>query len=425
MRSILPALSRIGVLTALVLPLTLTHLRGLAEADLDILAVIFLLRSGITGATNDGWGWVREPWVLATFAWWGWQMLCTAMVSPGHGALVQAAVAIRFPLAAAALGCWILRDATTRRRVVWITCACGLYIAAQIIVQAVFGHNLFGNPRFPDGVLTGPYKTPRAAAPLSRLLLPTLMLGCAFIAARCKSRIARLVGMSGVTVAVVAITILAGQRMPFALCMFGIAICALLYRPMRPAALVGACAIPLLVLAVRVLSPGSFSHLVTRAQEQLAHFSQSPYGQIYTHAVVMAQGHPLLGQGYDAYRHHCADPTTFHGLSWLSPGIPDGGWQSLCVQHPHNHYLQALTNAGVPGLILFCMMIICWLIALWPRKGAPAVAIGLFAAVLIQEWPIASSSDFLNLPLGGWGFLLLGLGLSFRGVSEKHGFQAG
>ncbi|MCW2264837.1 O-antigen ligase [Gluconobacter cerinus] len=407
------SLTRLGQWLAVLLPLTLTHLRGLAEADLDILAVLLLVQS----ARTRQWDWAREPWVIATFCWWGWQVLCTVWVSPGHGALGQSLAAIRFPLAAAALGCWLLRDDVWRRRALWITCGCGLYIAFQIMVQAAFGRNLFGVPRFHDGTLTGPYTHPRAAAPLSRLILPMLMLGCTLIEGW-KSRWSRTLGLCAATVLAVAVMVLAGQRMPFALSLFGIGICALLYRPMRPAALVAAAMMPLLIFAASALSPGSFSHLVVLARQQLTHFSQSPYGEIYTHAVVMAQEHPLLGQGYDAYRHHCDDPATFHGLSWLSMATPEKGWRDLCVQHPHNHYLQALVNAGIPGLILFVLMVACWLKALWPGRQGSAIAIGLFAAVFIQEWPIASSSDFMNLPLGGWGFLMLGLGLAYR-----NGFQ--
>ncbi len=406
-------LTRIGQWLAIILPLTLTHLRGLAEADMDCLAVLLLVHS----ARNRQWSWAKEPWVVATFCWWIWQVLCTLWVSPGHGALGQSLAAIRFPVAAAALGCWVLRDKVWRQRTLWVTCGCGLYIALQMLLQATIGYNLFGIPRFHDGTLTGPYTHPRAAAPLSRLILPMLMLGCTLIEGW-KTRLSRTLGLCAATVLAVTIMVLAGQRMPFALSLFGIGICALLYRPMRPAALVAAAMMPLLVFAASVVSPGSFSHLVVLARQQLTHFSQSPYGEIYTHAVVMAQAHPLLGQGYDAYRHHCADPSTFHGVPWLSMEHPPGGWTDLCVQHPHNHYLQALVNAGVPGLILFILMVACWLKALWPGRQGSAVAIGLFAAVVIQEWPIASASDFLNLPLGGWGFLLLGLGLAFR-----NGFQ--
>ena len=166
-------LTRLGQWLAVLLPLTLTHLRGLAEADMDCLAVLLLIYS----AKNRQWGWAREPWVVATFCWWSWQVLCTLWVSPGHGALGQSLAAIRFPVAAAALGCWVLRDAVWRQRTLWVTCGCGLYIAVQMLLQATIGYNLFGVPRFHDGTLTGPYTHPRAAAPLSRLILPWLLRG--------------------------------------------------------------------------------------------------------------------------------------------------------------------------------------------------------------------------------------------------------
>ncbi len=30
---------------------------------------------------------------------------------------------------------------------------------------------------------------------------------------------------------------------------------------------------------------------------------------------------------------------------------------SMCVQHPHNFYLQALVEGGVPGLALFALLV--------------------------------------------------------------------
>ena len=86
----------------------------------------------------------------------------------------------------------------------------------------------------------------------------------------------------------------------------------------------------------------------------------------------------------------------------------------MCVTHPHNHYLQALTDGGVPGLVLFCGLVGVWLAqlarGLW-RDPEP-LRVGLFVAALIQEWPVASTSPLVSLPIGGWFFLLLGLGLA-------------
>ena len=70
--------------------------------------------------------------------------------------------------------------------------------------------------------------------------------------------------------------------------------------------------------------------------------------------------------------------------------------------------------ADFPGLTLFCATVLAWMVplarGLWHRP-AP-LRVGLFAAMLIQLWPIASTSDFVNMPMGGWLFLLLGWGLA-------------
>jgi len=420
LRSAVRAFDKIGLVATLLLPLALTHLRGVAEASIDVLAIGMLVRSVLSGE----WAWCRRPWFVLSLVWWGWQVLCSMPFGPfgigRAGGFGQALAAVRFLVMAAALQNWTLRSVEMRRWMMILVTGCGLYIGAQILLQAVTGYNLFGVPRFHDGTLTGPYTQPRAAAPLSRLLLPVLMLGCAWVAARVRGWRAT-AGMSVLAVVAVMLMVLAGQRMPLVLFVLGVFVCAVLYRPMRLAAGVMAVALPVLVALAAVVSPGSFFHLVVLAREQLGHFAVSPYGRIFTRAVVMAQADPLTGLGYDAFRHGCADPHFFHGVSWLgSPVGDDGGEAAICVQHAHNHYLEALTNAGLPGLGLFCAMIVGWLGTLLPRAGhgdagmERAWRIGLFAAVFVQEWPFASASDFMNLPLGGWAFLLLGVGLAYR-----------
>ena len=415
------ALDRLGFVATLLLPVFLTHGRLFSEIMMDLLAAGLLVRS----ATGLGWGWIRQFWVRVALLWWVWQLVCS-LPHIGLGssqALTQALLAIRFPLMAAALQVWTLRDEKSRETMRWVLVACCGYFVLQFVVQAVFGHNLFGYPRYIDGTLTGPYAHPRAAAPFSRLVLPVMMLGCAWLVARSSPAVAKgsaqrapsigsFLAMSGLAILVLGLMVLAGQRIPMALTALGIAVCALFYRPLRPAALMGALSLPILVLLTRILAPQAFQHLIVLAAHQLSHFWQSHYGLLFTRAVIMAQAHPVTGLGYDAFRHACANPAYQHGLPWLSTSS-DGGGTTICVQHAHNHYLQALTNAGIPGLFLFGGFVFACLRALWPVNGAHhAWRIGLFAAFFVQEWPLASASDFLNLPLGGWAFTLLGVGLA-------------
>jgi hypothetical protein len=47
---------------------------------------------------------------------------------------------------------------------------------------------------------------------------------------------------------------------------------------------------------------------------------------------------------------------------------------------------------------------------LWRRPDS--LRVGLFATVFIQLWPLASTSDFVSMPIGGWFFLTLGWALA-------------
>ena len=68
----------------------------------------------------------------------------------------------------------------------------------------------------------------------------------------------------------------------------------------------------------------------------------------------------------------------------------------------------------MPGLILFCILAFAWLrplaAGLW--RDPDPLRVGLFAAILIQLWPLASTSAFTSMPMGGWFFLLLGFAMA-------------
>ena len=432
----------------LLLPLVLLHGRGLAEALIAMIATLFLLHS----AWQRDWRWLRTTWVQVAAAWWLWLVACSlpaAGLGQGGGrSLLQAVVLARFLLFVAALEHWVLAGtirpdhaadaafdparrgtaeahwAVTRRWLAQLVALAGLYIALQCWLQALAGRNLWGWPRWGDGSLTGPYRQPRAGPPMSRLLFPAMLPTAARWIVRRRGWAALALVLAGVVTVV-----LIGQRMPLLLTGLGLVVSGLLLPRLRRVVLACLLAAGLLVPATAILSPPTFGHLVTRFGQQMRHFPDSDYGRIAVRALVIARANPWTGRGFDGYRTGCPDPSTFHtvdGAPGDGRGDGGGGAPDVCVQHPHNHYLQALTDAGMPGLLLFGLLVAAWLRALsrglWrgpsrrmgrePDAGRHALRVGLFVAALIQEWPVASASSFTSMPLSGWFFLLLGLGLA-------------
>lgn len=422
---IAPWLDRAGIAMTLALPLFLLHGRGVAEALIITVAALFLVRSALA----RDWTWLRRPWVRLALAWWAWVLLCSGRW--GWEATGQAAGTARFLLLVAAGEHWTLREPAVRTWLARLLRWAALYIAAQSLLQFAAGRNLFGFPRSADGELTGPYRNPRAGAPLSRLMFPAVLPVLDRWAGQGSGGWSG--GWSGrwrlpallLLPAAAGTMVLIGQRMPLLLFGLGLVAAGLLLPRLRRFAGIALVGGAVLLAATPVVSPPTFWRLVTKFTAQMEHFPESPYGQIAARAVSIAAAHPLAGVGFDGFRRECPDPAYFGG--W--PGHDgtgdgrgdgsgaeraDGGSAGMCVQHPHNFYLQALVEGGIPGLLLFGALACTWLARLGRglRRRPDALRAGLFVAALIQLWPLASTTAFTSMPLGGVFFVLLALGLA-------------
>jgi O-antigen ligase len=322
-------------------------------------------------------------------------VLCSLRTDAG-----QAFAVVRFPLMAAALAYWVLRQDWVRVWVARLLRWSVVYIAVQCLAQFAFGHNLYGWPKGAAGELTGPYTKPRAGPVLSRILFPALLVWS-------RTRWRALAAMVGA----VALMMLVAQRMPLLLTFFGLALTGLLVRRFRLAAIGAGVAAVLLLAALPVVSPSAAQRVLTQFSKQMSDFGDNHYGEIAARSVAIIRAHPLTGAGFDGFRRLCDDPAYFQG--WHGD---DGGGAGICVQHPHNFYMQAAVEGGVPGVVLFIALAVAWLIAIGRGMGGDPLRTGLFIAAAIHLWPIAGNTDWVAMPLAGYFFLQLGLALAY--VSE-------
>lgn len=145
--------------------------------------------------------------------------------------------------------------------------------------------------------------------------------------------------------------VLIGQRMPLTLTGFGLLAVGVLLPRLRPVVVAAALAGVGLLAGMAVLSPPTYAPVVVQFSALLQHFPTSPYGEIYARAWHIAAARPWFGGGFDGFRTFCPQPQYFGPT--FDGRLPDGGGAAICTTHPHNFYVQALTEGGFPGLLLF------------------------------------------------------------------------
>lgn len=383
---------------AATLPLILIYARGFGDVFLSVVALAFL---AVLAARRD-----PAP-LLAIHAWpglvtWVWLVVATALA----GDIDRVGVAFawgRMPVAVVALGSWVLASGRFRRPLLVACALAAAWISLEVWIQALFGRSLSGFSRALGGEHTGPFRRPRAGAYLVRTVWPPLATAC--------GRLAQCgpfgVGAASLLIALFVATIfLIGQRMPLVHAVIGVALLAVGLRALRLPALVGMLALAVIAMVAATAFPTAFARQVTQFLEIMSAFPDSHYGQILRRALALAEARPWTGWGADGFRTFCADPRFFIGWG----GAGDGGGAAMCVPHAHNPYLDMLVNAGVPGLVLFAIAALGWLIAagrgLLPRPEP--LRLGLFVSVLLPLWPLGSVHAFTSQPTSTLWALMTG-----------------
>ena len=149
----------------------------------------------------------------------------------------------------------------------------------------------------------------------------------------------------------------------------------------------------------------------------IQNFHQSSYGQIYSLALKMWVDHPFQGIGLNNYYFLCKNDKRYTNSIKQYVSSDEYKVDTECVSHPHNYYIQWLSETGVFGLLFFLIYIISIFYFIAKNKLNPFLIIAL-TTLIILFWPIMSTGSLLKNWTGVSTFYLIGICLSLIKIKK-------
>ena len=145
----------------------------------------------------------------------------------------------------------------------------------------------------------------------------------------------------------------------------------------------------------------SYSRYYSTTIQQINNFEKTNYDDMFYMSLKIFEDNIIFGSGTKTYRHACKLYNNKENLSYLKDG---------CNTHPHQTYLQILSETGLIGLIIFTFF---WLNIIKDTiygilsKNTEIAISGIFISLIYM--PILPSGNFF----GTWNNSLIFLNLGF------------
>ena len=360
-------------------PFILLIERTPADVWITILGIAFAVKSIIE---RNGC-WLKFFWVRSCFLFLFICFISSFFSSLPSYAFSESLAWFRFPLFAMATTFWLARD----KRLLYamlISTALGMILMTGILAVEVLVEGQ------KDGRLSWPYDDLVSGNYLSKVGLPAFVVMVA-LAIGSTPRLASMMGVFSLISVIM--SVLAGERINFLIRACGGMLAALVWRPIIRRYLI------LIIVEICAIAAvfAALPNVQHRFTEQVVHSLptgvQSDYYRVMGAGLKLFKTSPLIGIGPATHREICPQfiiqPSDFR-----------------CDNHPHNFYIQFLTEIGIFGFIAGVIMIcsIIWICFVGRKKNCNNVVIATaFVVPLGLFFPIASMGDFF----GQWNNIFL------------------
>ncbi|MDP1974928.1 MAG: O-antigen ligase family protein, partial [Alphaproteobacteria bacterium] len=340
---------------------------------LSIVSVAFLIRS----AYKKDFRWIHEKWVQIALFFWIYIMAISFIAIDFNDAFKHGVGFIRFIFFGIALEHTLSEKPDLQKYLLIVLSVVLTFAIIDTYYQYIMGHDIFGVPKLGNR-LTGPMHHPRIGGFLHFLLYPALLFTFNFFWQK-KQIYYKLLSLILIIFAIMPI-ILSGERVQIPLLFIGFLSAGLLWKNERKFFIISGSIILSAAILVTLFNPIVKDRLITQTINQMSHFKEDHYIQIWARSFNIFAENPLLGVGVSNFKKKCIEKK--YG--------PTDHLEKRCGLHSHNFYVELLVETGIIGVFIILILLATWIykmVKLYPLWQNLPIQIGLVTCFIISFFP--------------------------------------
>jgi O-antigen ligase len=398
-------LMRVAFIALALFPLMLILKRWIAEFASVFIGLLFLYHS----YRMHDWRWAKSSMMMIAWALWMYMVfIVTPLAIDPMESLSRSLIWGRYILFFAAIVFWLSTYKNQMKKMtLWMLVIVGA-VTVDTYIQYITGESLTGRLSVGNR-LTGPLTRLAVGIFLAKLSFPILglLLHDAWENNRKKHVVFYFVLVTAMMVAIV----LSNERTALITYVLGLALSAVLLfiflRPVRRLVLIFA-AVQMLLLSGLYATQPALQSRVGDSVEMAGEFSSSPYAQLWIASWEMWKRYPIFGVGLKNFRIAC-------------DSLIEDKLIVYCNLHPHNPYLEFLSEAGIIGFIGIIALVASFIIYIASHVRATTpngriLGAFAFAGLLPTFFPFVATQSFVsNWPaMLAWFSIAMSVALASR-----------
>ena len=424
-------LKGISLILLFLLPISLLTGPAIPDISITIIAILFLINSFIF----KDFMWVKEKWIIAALIFWISLIFISFFALDISKSFQNAFIFIRYIIFSIAISYWLFVEKKNLIIFLKILTLTLIFVVFDCLYQFInydtlsgFGSDIFGFTSTHYGRLTGPFDDDIPGSHISRYVFFSIFL---FTVSKNNFYLNYFTFILFFSITLFIIW-LSGEAMAFATTIMGIFIYVFLIKE-KKILIITSCFISLFLIIITnkfhkmnydytIISSTPYHHglLINKIgkckninnlscskliktnpkfSKVIKNFDDSIYYQIYKDAFRMWYDNPITGVGLNNFEKACME-----NKKYRSKKINYGN----CSAHPHNIYIQFISETGIIGIVFFIIFIFSVFLKVLKNFSIYTNKLS-FINFSILFWPIMSTGSLLKNWYGIEIFLVIGL----------------